>query len=74
MFRTLADRISLVEAYPSVVAGVIAIAVFGASLLLLGTFSSIDLRDLLVPFTVGFLTFMLFYFVVMLLIEPYLRE
>lgn len=72
--RRLVERVSFVETYPSLAAGAFAIAVFAGSLLLLGRYTSIDMGTLVLPFGVGFLVFMLFYFVVMLFAEPFLRE
>ena len=73
MARSDADRIDLYQTYPSVVAGVFAIAVFALCMMVLSSFSGVDVRSLLVPFTAGFLVFMLFYFLVMVFVEPYVR-
>ena len=57
----------------SVIAGVFGLVVFAGSLAVLSGTTSIDVRGLLVPFSLGFLVFVGFYLVVMVLVEPYLR-
>lgn len=73
MVRADPNRISVVRTYPSIVSGVLTVAVFALSLMVLTRFSSVDPRRAMLPFSIGFLLYMAVYFVVMVAAEPYVR-